>query len=346
MGDGTNIEWTDATWNPATGCTRVSPGCDHCYIDRTPPFRMNGRAFHKEGVGGSTGVLLHPDRLDQPLRWTRPRRVFVNSLSDLFHDDIPDEFIAEVFAVMALAPRHTFQLLTKRHGRLRSLLTNPCVIDGPSGPLTFEDVVRNVAWNMRNRWLAEHPGKVPSFPKGDAFAWPLPNVWVGVTVEDQTRADLRIPALLQTPAAVRFLSAEPLLGPVDLTRWLDVEVECGRRPDALDWVIAGGESGPGARPMHPDWARSLRDQCTAAGVAFLFKQWGEWAPVPADTDGAVGFTPRGFFTSKIEYSSDRFPSGSTTPVGELIKRVGKKAAGRELDGVTHDGYPATKIVAP
>jgi protein gp37 len=357
MGDNSHIEWTDATWNPATGCTRVSPGCDHCYIDRTPPFRMNGRSFDQPGVGGSTGVLLHPDRLDQPLRWTRGRRVFVNSLSDLFHDDIPDEYIAEVFAVMALAPQHTFQLLTKRHGRMRSLLTNPCVIDGPSGPLSFEAVVRNVAWNMRNRWLTEHPGKAARFPKGDDFSWPLPNLWLGVTVEDQKHADLRIPALLNTPAAVRFLSCEPLLGAIDLARvrprtyggslfhdarWPVADRDTGAELlPALDWVIAGGESGPAARPMHPGWLRSLRDQCMDAAVAFHFKQWGEWIPVDDPEGSDVWVLPETGATQPWSLASRGADGGRWSPHPDsVMRRVGKKAAGRVLDGHTHDGYPA------
>jgi protein gp37 len=287
MGDKTGIEWTDATWNPVTGCDEVSPGCDHCYAKSLAErFRGTPGHYYEQGFD----VVLRPDKLDQPLRWKRPRRVFVNSMSDLFHKSIPDSYIAEVFAVMALAPQHTFQLLTKRHGRMRSLLTNPRVVEGPSGPLSFEDMVRNCAFNMANR-NSMHAAVA------DTVEWPLPNVWLGVSVEDQKRADLRIPALLATPAAVRFLSCEPILGPVSFrwAKWAPL-INAGHLDGlrGIDWVIVGGESGPGHRPIDPEWVRSLRDQCSDAGVAFLFKQWG-------------GATP--------------------------------KAGGRELDGVTHDGYP-------
>ena len=282
MADKTHIEWTDATWNPVTGCTRVSPGCENCYIDWSPPFRIEGRHFTRNGershaIGATTGVRLHPDRLDQPLRWRRPRRIFVCSLADLFHDEVPDEHIARVWAAMALASQHTFQVLTKRPARMRALLSS-----------------HEFRRSVRQAMCAMGASGIDAFGR-DFF--PLPNVWVGITAEDQQRADQRVPILLETPAAVRFLSCEPLLGPVDLT------------PCHIDWVICGGESGPNARPMHLNWARSLRDQCQHAGIAFLFKQWGEWAP------GDSG-------------------------AGNHVTRVGKRAAGRELDGRTWDQYPA------
>ncbi|BBZ65791.1 hypothetical protein MINS_12200 [Mycolicibacterium insubricum] len=181
MSDKTAIEWTDATWNPVTGCTKVSPGCDHCYAE-TIAERFRGGPAYPNGFD----ITLRPHKLDQPLRWKRPRRIFVNSMSDLFHDSVPDEYIAQVFAVMALAPRHTFQLLTKRHARMRSLVGR--------GLLDLVD---------------QTGAKVE--------LWPLPNVWLGVSTENQQWADIRIPALLDTPAAVRWISAEPLLGPIDLT---------------------------------------------------------------------------------------------------------------------------------
>lgn len=240
------IEWTNETWNPVTGCTKVSPGCDHCYAERIT------ERFH--GKGSFAEVKLHDDRLSAPLRWSKPRMVFVNSMSDLFHDKVPDEFIARVFAVMAVTPQHNYQILSKRHGRMRSLLTSDKFRDQcagiSDGPLIWTD-----------------------------FTWPLPNVWLGVSVEDQKRADLRIPALLDTPAAVRFLSCEPLLGPVDLSGWLSclssvVNEETDEWAPGLSWVIVGGESGPGARTMNVEWARALRDQCAKAGVPFFFKQAG------------------------------------------------------------------------
>ena len=251
--------------------------------------------------------------------------MFVCSLADLFHDDVPDEYIARVFAVMALTPEVTYQVLTKRPARMRALLAS-----GTFAGMVWRDV--------------------------DDPSWPLPNVWMGVTVEDQERADQRIPILLDTPAAVRWLSCEPLLGPVDLdATGMGVTGTSGpeSRPSAVDWVVAGGESGPNARPMHPSWARSLRDQCATAGVPFLFKQWGEWAPDEwIDEDGCrhVGRKPE----ARDSKSLVMHPAGMTalTPDNPfdpwehghpcwhtVMRRVGKKRAGRLLDGAQHDGYP-------
>ena len=235
MSDKTGIEWTDATWNPVTGCTEVSPGCDHCYA-KTFAERWRGTPGHYFESGFD--IEVRPDKLLLPLRWRKPRRIFVNSMSDLFHVAVPDDYIADVFGVMARAGRHTFQVLTKRHGRMKSLLQLP----------NFTDAVRAIS---------------------GVDAWPLPNVWLGVSAEDQKWADIRIPALLDTPAAIRFVSAEPLLGPI----WVKPHML-----QMLDWVIVGGESGRGARPMEASWVRDLRDQCKRERVAFLFKQWGGRTP--------------------------------------------------------------------
>lgn len=329
-----HIEWTDATWNPLVGCTKVSAGCDHCYAETL----VNRFAGHNKGFPNRFDVVtLRDDKMmTQPLRWRAPKRIFVNSLSDLFHADVPDEFIAKVFAVMALAKQHTFQLLTKRPARMRALLSS----DG------FWALVSEREQNF-------------TYASGSEWFWdgqPLPNVWLGVSVENQQWADIRIPALLDTPAAVRWLSCEPLLGPVNLeaisnglrmdggprrdsvlvepcsmcSGWGGQECPSGphfvKRNDGVDWVVAGGESGPGARPMHPDWARSLRDQCVAAGVPFLFKQWGESRPLQA---GDRFPDPR---VHSVRRDESGFPSFQV--------RVGKKAAGRELDGRTWDEYPA------
>lgn len=248
VADNSKIEWTEASWNPVTGCTKVSPGCDHCYAE-TFAERWRGTKGHPYEHGFD--LTLRPERLDQPLRWKRPRRIFVNSMSDLFHDDIPDEFIAKVFGVMAAAPQHVFQLLTKRHGRMRSLL----------GSEAFREQV----------FISNN------YDQGDVLGdgWPLPNVWLGVSVENQQWADIRIPALLETPAAVRWLSCEPLLDRLDLkAHWL-LPTFPGPR---INWVVVGGESGLASRPMQVDWARSLRDQCHAANVPFFFKQWGGRTP--------------------------------------------------------------------
>jgi protein gp37 len=311
MSDKTGIEWADATWNPVWGCTPVSPGCDHCYAETL----VNGRLAHLH-PGGFAKVRLRPEQLDKPLRWRRPRRIFVNSMSDLFHDDIPDDYIARVFAVMAYAHQHTFQLLTKRHGRMRSLLSSPA----------FAKLV-DAEWCGVQDWFW---GRLPDldymYPTASPHGsnWPLPNVWLGVSVENQQWADIRIPALLETPAAVRFLSCEPLLGPTDIALYLDPSRGVDSRGKAIDWVIVGGESGHDARPMHPDWARSLRTQCHTAGVAFLFKQWGEWVPEQQSPEDVV-------IPGQVRYHEWR--DGSPDSL-----RLGKKAAGRELDGRTWDEY--------
>ncbi len=285
----TAIEWTDETWNPVTGCDRVSPGCDHCYaLTLAKRLKAMGQAkYQADGdprtSGPGFGLTVHPDVLDQPLRWRRPRRVFVNSMSDLFHPDVPDEFIGRVWDVMARTPQHTYQVLTKRSQRIARAL-------GPAGC---------------GFYAAEGP--VPC---------PQPNVWLGTSIETD-RYTFRADHLRNTPAAVRFLSLEPLLGPLpslDLT--------------GIDWVIVGGESGPGARPMHPDWVRDIRDRCQAAGVAYFFKQWGEYRPlIDYLSDG--GGCPVPF----VELST---PDGSRR---EEMARIGKKAAGRTLDGRTWDEMP-------
>lgn len=275
MGDKTGIEWTDATWNPVTGCSKVSQGCKNCYALRDwPRLAANPKlpAYHGRKF---TDVRCHPERLDQPLRWRRPRRIFVNSMSDLFHEDVPFEFIDQVFAVIALSPRHTFQVLTKRPERMRGYLAERHLRG--SDPCTHE----NREWFVNDAAIGLSGGNC------GLFDWPLPNAWLGVSVENQATADERIPILLDTPAAVRWVSAEPLLGPVSL-RWMNAWPENapatamnpynGGVTDyldglrRLDWIVAGGESGPKARPMHPDWVRDLRDQCAKAGVAFFMKQ--------------------------------------------------------------------------
>lgn len=297
MSDKTGIEWTDATWNPVTGCTKVSPGCDNCYAE-TFSERFRGTPGHY--FEGGFDIQLRPDKLDQPLRWKKPRRIFVNSMSDLFHKDVPDEYILGVFGVMAQATQHTFQLLTKRHARMQSLLSR---------------------WAREVPWLAN----------------PLPNVWLGVSTEDQKWADIRIPALLDTPAAVRFISAEPLLGPIDI--FMNSSID---RDPGLDWVIVGGESGHRARPMHPDWARVLRDECVDAKIPFLFKQWGEWTHVDRRDarEGDVWVIGEGLQSVPWRSDTEGAEAHRWGPHrDEVMRRIGKKAAGRELDGRTWDEFP-------
>ncbi|KRQ32558.1 MULTISPECIES: DUF5131 family protein [Mycobacteroides] len=341
MGDKTGIEWTDATWNPVTGCDKVSPGCDHCYAE-TFAERWRGTEGHYFETGFD--VQLRPDKLDLPLRWTKPRRIFVNSMSDLFHDKVSDEYVASVWAVMALAPHHTFQLLTKRHGRMRALL----------GSERFPGLVYMAINSLLEHGNPLHINDIAIMAALDGFSRGrfkvLPNVWLGVSAEDQKRADLRIPALLDTPAAVRWISAEPLLGAIDLDNcggYQAVSTTPHRELTYLDWVVVGGESGPGARPMHPNWARSLRDQCVEAGVPFLFKQRGEWTwnesggfrlPSKPLTDRVAVMHPAGMTALSKDNPFDPFELGHPN-WATRIERVGKKRAGRELDGRTWDQYP-------
>lgn len=282
------IEWTNNTWNPVTGCSKVSEGCKNCYAERdwkrlSAPTRglplKHGNTRNIYTGRPFTDVRCHPERLDQPLRWKKPKRIFVNSMSDLFHESVPEPFLNEIFGVMSLCPQHTFQILTKRPERMMTYLSQGDI----------EDLIRDgqfqIAKEVVDPWEYEY----------EIEEYPLPNVWLGVSVEDQHTADERIPLLLQTPVEIRWVSVEPLLGSVNLSSFLYGKI---------DWAVCGGESGPNARPMRADWARSVRDQCIAADVPFFFKQWGEWAP---------------------------------TSIG--MRRVGKKKAGRALDGRYWDEYP-------
>lgn len=357
MADNTHIEWTDATWNPITGCTLVSEGCRHCYAAtlsatrlKHHPSRAGLARINAAGEAKFTGeVRFNVQWLDQPLRWRKPRRIFVCAHGDLFHESVPDEWIDKVFAVMALCPQHTFQVLTKRPDRMREyVLGAHC--DG-ARRFAVADAAEQIAnnfpvWDGNGYRLWDgYAGKawdqkVTAVLTGPQ--WPMPNVWLGTSIEDQTTADERIPYLLATPSAVRFVSAEPLLGPVDL-RTVDPGIacgtwckngcgvsgdnECGRENPRIDWLIVGGESGPHARPMHPDWVRIMRDQCQAAGVPFFFKQWGEWGAVEKrlpSQPGDLTIWPDGSF-------GDGNANENGGP-GWSMRRVGKRAAGRLLDG--------------
>lgn len=503
MSDNSTIEWTDATWNVVTGCTKVSPGCDNCYAE-TFAERWRGTPGHHFENGFD--LTLRPERMDLPLKWRKPKRIFVNSMSDLFHKDVPDEFVARVWQVMGATPQHTYQILTKRHARMKAwtnrwysgeipepydvrsipgyegyaVTTHGEVLGkrsdtrggmkqeaGEQGHLRVmlyrdgqrpgkrelvhrlvltafvrpphageqachrngdpsDNRLSNLYWgrqedNWRDRlahgngrsyhklsesqvteirqrhdggqsaysmakdygvsdtqirnivlnrqWATAHLVKVPNPAPARVV---LDNCWLGVSVEDQKRADLRIPALLDTPAAVRWLSAEPLLGPIDLhgpldrhghrprlTYWLDGRPGWGEEETTptglimqsptvgprIDWVVVGGESGPGARPMHPAWARSIRDQCVEAGVAFHFKQHGAWI---RRADAHEWLDP--WTSSRVRWVA---PDGATYPHGDFngsdehrrwaqVQRVGKKAAGRELDGRVWDEFPTTR----
>ncbi len=296
MSDGTEISWSDATLNIMSGCERVSPACDHCYIERTPPLRMAHRRFDKPGVGGAIPVQLHPERLAQLAKWRKPRRIFMPSLGDLFHDDVPDDFLIATFDAVLNSPQHTYQILTKRPARMRSFV---------------------------NRYVTGEYGRVGGYPVG---ALP-PNVWLGCTVEDHQWTS-RLSILRKVPAQVLFISAEPLLSHVDLTPHLYF----------LAWVITGGETGPGARPTHPDWFRSVRDQCVAAGVPFHFKQWGDWAPI---TEGGTKVRDVCLSVDGGRYDVDRdYVCAPNESDGAWLRRVGKKVAGRELDGREWNEFPS------
>jgi protein gp37 len=268
MSENSKIEWTDTTWNPVRGCTKISPGCKNCYAEAFAE-RWRGVPGHPYEQGFD--LRLVPEKLGEPLRWRKPRRVFVNSMSDLFHEGVPFEFIAAVFGIMAATPRHTYQVLTKRPERMRQFFAWADVHGaGYMDEHGFPSALLACVWESvsGDAWGdVDQPVVVAEWviPTPDVFGrmWPLPNVWLGVSVENRKHGLPRIDVLREVPAAVRFLSIEPLLedlGQLDLT--------------GIEWVIVGGESGPGARRMEPDWVRSIVAQCRAAGVAVFVKQMG------------------------------------------------------------------------
>lgn len=338
----TTIEWTDRTWNPLRGCTRVSEGCRHCYAERVA-WRFGskpGRPYFglvqmtSQGTKWTGRVQVIPEMLEDPLHWREPSLIFVNSMSDLFHEQVPDDFIDAVMAVMWLSVRHTYQVLTKRPARARRYF------DGLAAEPDF-DARMDRALTLIPEPTKRRPHLCDRIVANTSKGWPAPpNLWLGTSVENQETADERIPELLATRASLRWVSAEPLLGAVDLHRFMvDDGHDAPRFREALHWVVAGGESGPHARPMHPDWPRQLRDQCAAAGVPFLFKQHGEWAP-----GSGVNLKPRAWIDRAgrlvTERSGEDFPKGATSADGwAAIHQPGKKAAGRLLDGVLHDDYP-------
>lgn len=294
MGAKTNISWTHtfhpdgtstkgASWNPVSGCTKLTAECKFCYVDRDWH-----RLTHLPAYAGRkfTDVACHPDRLEMPLQWQRPRRIFVCSTSDLFHADIPDEFLDRIFAVISLCPQHTFLILTKRADRMQQYLSAPCRRQSIALAANRFSARHPIDWVRANTTSVERNGD-PDEGAEWLPRWPLPNVHAGVTAGTQETANERIPLLMQTPAAKHWVSMEPLLGPVDLlaTPAGDILCRCEgcleMTPDTrLDWVVCGGESGSRkqARPMHPQWARNLRDQCVANKVPFFFKQQGAWIP--------------------------------------------------------------------
>ncbi len=354
MADKTKIEWADATWNVLVGCSPVSAGCANCYaihsMYRVGQLTKNLKyqeltVMQPNGVRGWTGVVNFIEGLlDKPLSWHKPRRIFVNSQSDLFHESVPFEWIDRIMSTIAATPRHTYMVLTKRPKRMKEYIERvgamvKTVTDGgdlcEAGQTIFDLALATIA-----------ESHIP--------VWPLPNLWLGVSVENQTVADERVPLLLQTPAEIRFLSCEPLLGHVTL--WEDVEgvlrgpgvvISGGmsqstphEAPEGyddsypgIDWVIVGGESGTGARPMNPLWARSLRDQCAITKTAFFFKQWGCWEfftglpkPLPL---AQILDTPN-------ERGEVVMDGGSQFCI---MRHSDKFTAGRVLDGQIHDAFP-------
>lgn len=332
MSEQTKIEWCDSTFNPWVGCTRISPACDHCYAAVSTPARTLGVEWGPHAERRRTSAA----NWKQPLRWEREheafhaqhgrrRRVFCASLADVFDNAVPQSWRSDLFDLIDATPYLDWLLLTKRVGNVSEMLHE-------IGPRTIQ---HGAAFEVRT-----------GLP---------PNVWLGATIANQEEADRDIPKLLAVPARVRFLSVEPMLGPISL-RWLpawpDNAPTTAQSPTGrtnhldglrrLDWIICGGESGPHARPMHPDWPRSLRDQCAAAGVPFLFKQWGEWMQVAESAVHPEATRIPGNLCRVQSISApDRYVAISTNGGRRRyeIERVGKRAAGRMLDGVVHDAWP-------
>lgn len=303
MGSKSKIEWTEASWNMISGCTKISAGCKNCYAERMAA--RFGRDF--------STVVCDESKLDQPTHWNRPRKIFVCSTADLFHADVPFSFIDKVFAIMEANPRHTFQVLTKRADRMAE-------------------------------WF-EYRSAIHNFAKGPETM--LPNVWVGVTAENQEMADFRIPFLFKCPAAIRFVSVEPMIGNVDLCRFLSGEM--GRK---LDWVIIGGESGQNARPCHPMWVRNLVNNCRLFNAPIMFKQWGEWGPAEEISDESrsewvnsdkdtKSLLMMSDGSSKETFFGPRTPfePAWATPGKALMLKLGKHKTGRFIDENEYLEYP-------
>lgn len=324
MAEQTAIEWTDATWQIITGCSVLSAGCRRCYAMRLAGTRLRNHPSRagltidtKAGPVWTGEVRFNKQWAHQPLEWRKPRMIFVCAHADLFHERVPDDWIDHVFAVASLCPQHTFQILTKRARRMREYFAAPNV-------WARIEVAARVIHKQRTGEII--PGKTP--------IGPLRNCWLGVSAEDQRNANERLDDLIHVPAHIRWVSAEPLLGAIDFSPWMS----------GLDWIVVGGESQHDARPMHPDWVRSIRDQCASATVPMLFKQWGShsyeydrdrddpdyrtcdaWSRKPGRWINLAG--GHGFNGERVHYAH----------------LVGKKRAGRTLDGVIHNGFPTTLV---
>lgn len=386
MSNKTGISWTDATWNPVRGCSRVSEGCRHCYAETmavrivrmgkgkpTPYDGLVNGAAHINAARWTGKVVLDAAKLAAPLGWRKPRRIFVNSMSDLFHESLTNEQIAAVFGVMAAAPRHTFQCLTKRSARMREwfawaaeqgddlMVHAGAPPDGVGAPAAACAIILDKFGEDCGDVLTRDQERVAM-----NAAWPLPNVWLGVSVENQAAADDRIPDLLATPAAVRFLSCEPLIGPLDLE---NVRHSFGHSPSGesyevasclegddgfglnaarnrIDWLIAGCESGPGARPCDAEWLRSLRDQCVAAGTAFFLKQAAETKSTCPHCGGRDIATIPGYGSLAMWTCRCSPPSPGHIPAVAQGDGSRRKPGGvielPYLDGVQHAAFPEVK----
>lgn len=355
MADKTKIEYCDATWNAIKGCSHISAGCENCWAERMAVrFSKPGEAFEHLTIDGQWAgrSKLYKKDLYKPIHWRRPRRIAVCFMGDLFYEDVSFKSIAKVFAVMAYAKQHTFMVLTKRPGRMLEFLewagSRVCPV------LSLYDYIEDDV----------------DIETENVTPWPIPNVWLGVSVENQLEAKYRIPALLRCPAVLRYVSLEPLLGSVNLRHldadaagdkeWCQVDALTGHQTDMgrpcpdipakLDWVICGGESGEGARPMHPTWAQSIRDQCEATNTPLFFKQWGAWI---ADSQYKHIVEARGFYGSDIAkahfqsldvngQTSNFDPGPKYFNDSQCMYLLGKQKTGRVLDGKTYDQIPVPR----
>jgi protein gp37 len=313
------------TWNPIIGCSKVSAGCENCYAERMA-VRLSGiektayysmvtcRTAHTLPTAWTGRTELIQSQLTKPMKWKKPRVVFVCSMGDLFHENTSFEDIDQIFATMASCQQHIFILLTKRAGKMHQWF-NWKDTSWKNEGMQGNERIRYYAWMNHGKEIEYEDWK-----------WPLPNVWLGVTAENQETANERLPYLIKIPAAIKLVSVEPMLGPLNISMWMATGWTEPPYDDVINWVICGGESGPGSRPMHPDWVRSLRYQCKEAEVPFFFKQWGEWMPMDQVNDEQ-------FFASK---ESKEVGYGYTS---NTVFKVGKKAAGNLLDGERWEQYP-------
>ena len=309
--------------NPGWHCIKVSEGCKNCYAEKINQ-RLGTGLPYTVGAGGEVEIFMDEKLLRAPMNWRKPRRIFVGSITDLFGEFVSDELIDRVLVMIMFCPKHTFQILTKRPERMNHYIQSHTGKKGEK----YYGLLTTVGSK-----------KLPVHPPGSDNRWPLSNLWLGVSVENQETADERIPLLLQTPAARRFVSYEPALGPVNFEE-LGINTPGHNHKGELDWVICGGESGPGARPMHPDWARQARDQCVGAGIPFFFKQWGEWIPFGQQAHGPLT-NDQVMRCRKLKLDGEPFVRND-----ETVYRVGKKRAGRLLDRREWNEMPDAVPVAP